>query len=152
MEPWSRQLSAFVSGFVVPPGSVSCAASPAIPRGLPAPVPQLPTTGPIPDSLAPLLDWITANLDHPLTIEDMAVHSGLSPRTLSRHFTDQLGVSPGRWLLDRRIASTRALLEETDLPVETIAQRVGLSSAVNLRRRFHKALHTTPAAYRRSFR
>ncbi|MFI6798335.1 GlxA family transcriptional regulator [Streptosporangium canum] len=114
--------------------------------------PQLPTTGPIPDSLAPLLDWITANLDHPLTIEDMAVHSGLSPRTLSRHFTDQLGVSPGRWLLDRRIASTRALLEETDLPVETIAQRVGLSSAVNLRRRFHKALHTTPAAYRRSFR
>ncbi|OUC95250.1 GlxA family transcriptional regulator [Streptosporangium minutum] len=114
--------------------------------------PQLPTTGPIPDSLAPLLDWITANLDRPLTIEDMAVHTGLSPRTLSRHFTDQLGVSPGRWLLDRRIASTRALLEETDLPVETIAQRVGLSSAVNLRRRFHKALHTTPAAYRRSFR
>jgi AraC family transcriptional regulator, transcriptional activator FtrA len=114
--------------------------------------PQLPTTGPIPDSLAPLLDWITANLDRPLTIEDMAVRTGLSPRTLSRHFTDQLGVSPGRWLLDRRIASTRALLEETDLPVETIAQRVGLSSAVNLRRRFHKALHTTPAAYRRSFR
>ncbi|WP_329083570.1 DUF397 domain-containing protein [Streptosporangium sp. NBC_01469] len=59
---------------------------------------------------------------------------------------------PGRWLLDRRIAGTRALLEETDLPVETIAQRVGLSSAVNLRRRFHNALNTTPAAYRRSFR
>ncbi|MFI6453048.1 GlxA family transcriptional regulator [Streptosporangium amethystogenes] len=114
--------------------------------------PELPTTGPVPDSLAPLLDWITANLDRPLTIEDMAARSGLSPRTLSRHFTDQFGVSPGRWLLDRRIASTRALLEETDLPVETIAQRVGLSSAVNLRRRFHKALHTTPAAYRRSFR
>ncbi|WP_329429553.1 DUF397 domain-containing protein [Streptosporangium sp. NBC_01495] len=59
---------------------------------------------------------------------------------------------PGRWLLDRGIAGTRALLEETDLPVETIAQRVGLSSAVNLRRRFHNALNTTPAAYRRSFR
>ncbi|GAA3036444.1 GlxA family transcriptional regulator [Streptosporangium longisporum] len=114
--------------------------------------PGLPTTGPVPDSLAPLLDWITANLDRPLTVEDMAARSGLSRRTLSRHFTDQLGVSPGRWLLDRRIASTRALLEETDLPVETIAQRVGLSSAVNLRRRFHNALNTTPAAYRRSFR
>jgi AraC family transcriptional activator FtrA len=114
--------------------------------------PALPTTGPVPDSLAPLLDWITANLSRPLTVEDMATHSGLSRRTLSRHFTDQLGVSPGRWLLDRRIASTRALLEETDLSVETIAQRVGLSSAVNLRRRFHSALNTTPAAYRRSFR
>jgi AraC family transcriptional regulator, transcriptional activator FtrA len=114
--------------------------------------PELPTTGPVPDSLAPLLDWITANLDRPLTIEDMAARFGLSRRTLSRHFTDQIGISPGRWLLDRRIASTRALLEETDLPVETIAQRVGLSSAVNLRRRFHTALNTTPAAYRRSFR
>ncbi len=82
----------------------------------------------------------------------MAARSGMSARTLSRHFTEQLGISPGRWLLDRRIAGTRALLEETDLPVETIAQRVGLSSAVNLRRRFHKALSTTPAAHRRSFR
>jgi AraC family transcriptional activator FtrA len=114
--------------------------------------PELPTTGPVPDSLAPLLDWITANLDRPLTVEDMAARSGLSRRTLSRHFADQLGVSPGRWLLDRRITNTRALLEETDLAVETIAQRVGLSSAVNLRRRFHTALNTTPAAYRRSFR
>ncbi|MFF3018265.1 AraC family transcriptional regulator, partial [Streptomyces sp. NPDC057939] len=37
-------------------------------------------------------------------------------------------------------------------PVETIAHRVGLSSAVNLRRRFHEAVRTTPAAYRRTFR
>ncbi len=76
----------------------------------------------------------------------------MSPRTLNRHFHEQLGISPGRWLLDRRIASTRALLEETDLPVETIAGRVGLSSAVNLRRRFRAAVNTTPAAYRRAFR
>ncbi|MET7421486.1 helix-turn-helix domain-containing protein [Dactylosporangium sp. NPDC005555] len=114
--------------------------------------PALPTTGPVPDSLAPLLDWIAAHLDRPLTLPDLAARSGLSPRTLNRHFHEQLGISPGRWLLDRRIASTRALLEETDLPVETIAARVGLSSAVNLRRRFRAALDTTPAAYRRAFR
>lgn len=114
--------------------------------------PKLPTTGPVPDSLAPLLDWISANLDRPLTLADMASRTGVSPRTLNRHFFEQLGISPGRWLLDRRIASTRALLEETDLPVETIAKRVGLSSAVNLRRRFRAALDTTPAAYRRAFR
>ncbi|MFC4065831.1 GlxA family transcriptional regulator [Actinoplanes subglobosus] len=114
--------------------------------------PRLPTTGPVPDSLAPLLDWITTHLHRPLTVEEMAARAGLSPRTLTRHFTDQLGVSPGRWLLDRRIATTRALLEETDLPVGAIAQRVGLSSAVNLRRRFRAALDTTPAAYRDAFR
>ena len=127
-------------------------AAPPLREGGQRQFPELPTRGPVPDSLAPLLEWMTARLDQPLTVEDIAARSGVSPRTLSRHFTEQLGVSPGRWLLERRIATTRALLEETDLPVETIAQRVGLSSAVNLRRRFHNALHTTPAAYRRSFR
>ncbi|MEV7011203.1 helix-turn-helix domain-containing protein [Streptosporangium sp. NPDC051022] len=114
--------------------------------------PPLPTTGPMPDSLAPLLEWLLSRLPDQITVEDMAAYSGVSPRTLTRQFADQLGVPPARWLLERRLAATRALLEETDLPVETIATRVGLSSAVNLRRRFHTALRTTPAAYRRSFR
>ncbi|MBB2741354.1 UNVERIFIED_ORG: AraC family transcriptional activator FtrA [Microbispora rosea subsp. rosea] len=114
--------------------------------------PPLPTTGPMPDSLAPLLEWLLSRLPDQVTVKDMAVYSGVSPRTLTRQFADQLGVPPARWLLERRLAATRALLEETDLPVETIATRVGLSSAVNLRRRFHTALRTTPAAYRRSFR
>lgn len=48
--------------------------------------------------------------------------------------------------------AARALLEETDLAVETIAARTGLSSAANLRWRFHPLVHTTPAAYRRFFR
>ncbi|MFI5643299.1 GlxA family transcriptional regulator [Kitasatospora sp. NPDC051705] len=113
---------------------------------------DLPTSGPVPDSLAPLLEWLSGHLDQPVSVAEMALRSQVSARTLTRRFTEQLGVSPGRWLLDRRIAATRALLEETDLPVETIARRVGLSSAVNLRRRFHEALHTTPAAYRRAFR
>ncbi|MFD4375596.1 GlxA family transcriptional regulator [Streptomyces sp. NPDC058486] len=113
---------------------------------------ELPTSGPVTDSLAPLLEWLGERLDEPVSVADMAARSRVSARTLTRRFTEQLGISPGRWLLDRRIAATRALLEETDLPVETIAHRVGLSSAVNLRRRFHEALRTTPAAYRRAFR
>ncbi|MEU0691279.1 GlxA family transcriptional regulator [Streptomyces uncialis] len=113
---------------------------------------ELPASGPVADSLAPLLEWLAGRLDQPVSVAEMAVRSQVSARTLTRRFTEQLGISPGRWLLDRRIAATRALLEETDLPVETIAHRVGLSSAVNLRRRFHEALRTTPAAYRRAFR
>ncbi|MFC9327071.1 GlxA family transcriptional regulator [Kitasatospora sp. NPDC057015] len=113
---------------------------------------ELPTAGPVADSLAPLLEWLAERLDQPVGVAEMAVRSQVSTRTLTRRFSEQLGISPGRWLLDRRIAATRALLEETDLPVETIARRVGLSSAVNLRRRFHEALRTTPAAYRRAFR
>ncbi|MFF5265063.1 helix-turn-helix domain-containing protein [Actinomadura viridis] len=103
-------------------------------------------------TLAPLLEWISGRLGEPLTVESMAAHAGVSTRTLNRRFADQLGTSPGQWLLARRIATAQDLLESSDLPLDAIARRVGLSSATNLRRRFRNALGTTPGAYRRAFR
>lgn len=103
------------------------------------------------ESLAPLLEWATSRLDTQLTVDRLAGHAGLSGRTLARRFTEQLGVSPGQWLLGRRLDAARVLLEQTNLPVEAIATRVGLASAVNLRRRFRAHLGTTPGAYRRTF-
>lgn len=103
------------------------------------------------ESLAPLLEWAASQLDTRLTLDRLAERAGLSSRTLARRFTEQLGTSPGQWLLGRRLDAARVLLEQTDLPVEAIATRVGLASAVNLRRRFRAHLGTTPGAYRRTF-
>ena len=114
-----------------------------------------PPARPVParaeESLAPLLEWATARLDTRLTLDRLAAHAGLSSRSLARRFDEQLGTSPGQWLLDQRVNAARVLLEETDLPVEAVATRVGLASAVNLRRRFRTRLGTTPGAYRRVF-
>jgi AraC family transcriptional activator FtrA len=107
---------------------------------------------PLDHSLGGLLDWVGERLGESVTVEDMAAQLRVSERTLARRFADQLGTSPGQWLLGRRVNAARALLEQTDLTVDAIALRVGLASATNLRRRFHRAMHTTPAAYRRSFR
>jgi AraC family transcriptional activator FtrA len=103
-------------------------------------------------TLAPLLEWITERLGEPVTVESLAAHAGVSARTLTRRFADQLGTSPGQWLLAQRITTARDLLESSDLPLDAIARRVGLSSVTNLRRRFLNALGTTPGAYRRAFR
>ncbi|MFE7588275.1 GlxA family transcriptional regulator [Kitasatospora sp. NPDC057512] len=103
------------------------------------------------ESLAPLLEWASSRLGTRLTLDRLAEHAGLSSRTLARRFTRQLGTSPGQWLLRQRVEAARVLLEQTDLPVEAIATRVGLASAVNLRHRFRAAVGTTPGAYRRAF-
>ncbi|WP_067684007.1 helix-turn-helix domain-containing protein [Nocardia miyunensis] len=103
------------------------------------------------ESLAPLLQWATTRLDTQLTVGRLAGHAGLSTRTLARRFTEQLGTSPGQWLLGQRLDAARTLLEQTNFPVEAIATRVGLASAVNLRRHFRAHLGTTPGAYRRTF-
>ena len=104
------------------------------------------------DELDGLLAWAGSRLAAPLSVADLAGFLNVSPRTLARRFADQLGASPGAWLLSLRIAEARSLLESTDLPVEAIATRVGLASAVNLRRRFRALVGTTPGAYRQSFR
>jgi AraC family transcriptional activator FtrA len=113
---------------------------------------QNASPAPPPDALDGLLEWAGARLATPLSVADLAAQLNVSPRTLARRFADQLGTSPGAWLLSRRVAEARTLLEETDLTVETIATRVGLTSAVNLRRRFRDQVGTTPGAYRRTFR
>jgi AraC family transcriptional activator FtrA len=112
-------------------------------RYTPPPAPAEPLDG--------LLQWAGARLGTPLSVQDLAAHLGVSARTLARRFADQLGTSPGAWLLSRRVAAARTLLEQTDLPVEAIAARVGLTSAVNLRRRFRAQVGTTPSTYRRAF-
>lgn len=102
-------------------------------------------------SLAPLLEWASGRLDEELTVDELASQAGCSARTLARRFAEQVGTSPGQWLLSQRINAARELLELSDLPIDTIARRVGLSSATNLRRRFLRILGTTPGAYRRAF-
>ncbi|MFC0434242.1 GlxA family transcriptional regulator [Kutzneria buriramensis] len=113
---------------------------------------QIQYAPPAADGLDDLLEWAASRLGTALSVADLAGHLNVSPRTLARRFATQLGTSPGSWLLSRRVAAARTLLEETDLPVEAIATRVGLASAVNLRRRFRALVGTTPGAYRRAFR
>ncbi|ADD40147.1 GlxA family transcriptional regulator [Stackebrandtia nassauensis] len=103
------------------------------------------------ESLAPVLEWASTRLHNRLTVGRLAEQAGLSERTLARRFAEQLGVSPGQWLLGQRLDAARVLLESSDLPVDAIVTRVGLASAVNLRRRFRSRFGTTPGGYRRAF-
>ncbi|MEU1396039.1 helix-turn-helix domain-containing protein [Micromonospora zamorensis] len=101
--------------------------------------------------LSTLLEWALGRLNRPPSVRDLARQARKSERSLTRHFQEQLGTSPGQWLLNQRIDAARQLLELTDLPVAEVATRVGFSSALNLRRRFQTRVGTTPSAYRRVF-
>jgi AraC-like DNA-binding protein len=97
------------------------------------------------------VNWALLHLEEDLTIPHLADHAGVSPRTLTRLWRQETGVSPHQWLLTARINRARELLETTDLQVEQIAVRCGLGSGANMRARFRDALGITPTAYRRTF-
>lgn len=102
-------------------------------------------------SLEPTRSWIAERLNEPLDVAAMSAHAGVSPRTFARRFRAETGTTPLQWLLGRRVLEARRLLEETDLPVETIAWHAGFGNAASLREHFRRSTATTPTAYRRTF-
>jgi len=104
------------------------------------------------DMLGPLLDWALANLDQPLTLDDMARHASVSTRTLVRRFQTTTGTTPLQWLLGQRVRRAQHLLESTDEPIERIAGLAGFGTAANLRQHFTRLVGVPPMAYRRTFR
>jgi transcriptional regulator GlxA family with amidase domain len=96
--------------------------------------------------------WALAHLDRPLSLRELAGREAMSVRTFSRRFREEVGMTPGRWLARQRLDRARALLEETDLPVDRIAADAGFGTAASLRRHFQATLGVSPGTYRRTFR
>ncbi|MFF7356789.1 GlxA family transcriptional regulator [Streptomyces filipinensis] len=95
--------------------------------------------------------WALERLDEPLTLSDLAGHARMSLRTFARRFGDEVGLSPGRWLIQQRVARARHLLEASDLPVDRIAAEVGFATGASLRQHLHAAIGVSPQTYRRTF-
>lgn len=95
--------------------------------------------------------WALERLAEPLTLTDLATHARMSLRTFARRFNDEVGLSPGRWLIQQRVGRARQLLESSDLPVDRIAIEVGFATGASLRQHLHAAIGVSPQAYRRTF-
>ncbi|MER6039096.1 helix-turn-helix domain-containing protein, partial [Streptomyces sp. NPDC001835] len=78
-------------------------------------------------------------------------HARMSLRTFARRFNDEVGLSPGRWLIQQRLAHARHLLESSDLPVDRIAAEVGFATGASLRQHLQAAIGVSPQTYRRTF-
>ena len=108
-----------------------------------------PTHG---SELRATLEWALTQLHEPLTVNVLAKHATMSPRTFARHFKQATGTTPGDWLLEQRINRARRMLETTDQTIDWIAHHCGFGSAATLRHHFASRLGTSPRAYRYTFR
>jgi transcriptional regulator GlxA family with amidase domain len=99
-----------------------------------------------------LIEWASLHVSDGLTVDDLARHANVSPRTLTRVFRAATGLPPGEWLQQARLQRARQLLESTDMPVEQVARTAGYESGATMRAQFAVHLRTAPRAYRRAFR
>jgi AraC-like DNA-binding protein len=96
--------------------------------------------------------WMADHLDRPLSVDTLAERMAMSARNFARVFGQELGTTPGRYLLQLRVEAARRLLEQTDKGLTQVASACGFGSADVMRRAFLRALGTTPLRYRRHFR
>ncbi|GJD52749.1 HTH-type transcriptional activator RhaR [Methylobacterium crusticola] len=102
-------------------------------------------------SLAPVLEWLLANVDRPLGVAAMARRAGMSERTFARRFQEQTGTTPKQWFLSARIRRGQELLEGGGASVDAVALASGFTSPVTFRASFRRLIGIGPAAYRARF-
>jgi len=108
-------------------------------------------TGSDGEGLSEIMEFVLRNIDQKLDVDMLAVEVNLSRRTFDRRFRAATGLSPVQWISHQRVLRAQHLLEETDLTVDAIARRVGLSTAVSLRPQFRRIVGVSPQAYREIF-
>ncbi len=113
---------------------------------------EQPVPSPSTAATAATRAWALQRLERPLPLNELARHAQVSVRTFSRRFRQEVGMSPGDWLIRQRVELARHLLEASDLPIDQIARRAGFGTAASLRQHLHAAIGVSPLAYRRTFR
>lgn len=103
------------------------------------------------DLLDRTLAWARERLGEPLTVEQLAHHAAMSPRTFNRRFNNATGTTPHQWLTSERVRFAQRLLESTDRSIEWIATDAGFGTATNMRQHFRRFLDISPGRYRDVF-
>jgi AraC family transcriptional regulator len=114
------------------------------------PQPALNPTGHIGPSIAEAIAFMRENLEHSISLMDIARAINRSPSHFARQFRNELGMPPHHYLVNLRIEKAQMLLERTKTSIAEIAFECGFSHQEHLTRFFQRRVGTTPAAYRRS--
>ena len=95
-----------------------------------------------------VLAYIRSNLNEGCALEQLASIANLSSSHFKAEFKKQTGTPPGEYLIGQRMEKARALLNNTDFPVQIIAERVGYSSLSAFSRRFSAYFGEPPSKYK----
>lgn len=116
-------------------------------RGVPGLIPGPPRTSGWTD-VSRLEDYIHANWDKPLTVEDVAAACGVSVRSVFARFKQARGVTPMVYIRDVRLerANRRLLDGDGEVSVLDVALACGFASFGHFARRYREKFGELPSA------
>jgi len=95
-----------------------------------------------------VLDYVHLNLDKPLAVSSLARMGGWSRWQFNRVFSDQTGLSIGRYVRELRLSLAAEMLLFTDQKIIDIGLSCGFGSDISFSRSFKQHFGCSPAKYR----
>ncbi|CAM3565261.1 helix-turn-helix domain-containing protein [Sphingobacterium prati] len=113
------------------------------------PIDAFPMQHPYPKSekLQRIARYLNTNIDQAFTIEQVATQFGMSSRSLSRLFKEDMGISYIRFLRAIRIAKALELMAENTYSILEIAMRVGYNELSSFSNIFTRVTGIRPSVY-----
>ncbi|MFS0726130.1 helix-turn-helix domain-containing protein [Paenibacillus sp. 1P07SE] len=101
--------------------------------------------------LGPVLDYIEANLDRTVGVEELAGIAFMHPNYFIELFRSLIGESPIHYVNRRKLEYAKRRLEKTEEQVAQIASRIGMQNHY-LSRMFRQYCGLSPSQYRKKYR
>ena len=86
-----------------------------------------------------------------LNVGLLARELNVSERTLARKFRDELSVSPGKWIQEKRLVKAKMLLESGSLSIDQVCMDTGYEDLSSFSRLFKKTTGMSPSEYKKHF-
>jgi AraC family transcriptional regulator len=96
------------------------------------------------------IERIDSRVENGISLQELADEVGLSRAHFAKAFRQSTGLSPHRYLTNRRIGVAQERLSSSDDPLAEIALACGFSSQAHFTEYFRRATGQTPRAFRRA--
>lgn len=99
------------------------------------------------DNDLPFIKLMEENAHLNFTSQELARAAGMSLSTFKRKFKSQFGISPGRWLGERRIARAKSMLKNPAKNISDIAFELGYSDVAAFSKSFRGKTGLSPSEF-----
>jgi YesN/AraC family two-component response regulator len=92
--------------------------------------------------------YVARNWHQKITLGDAAARVALSPKYLSRIFSERVGMTYSEFCIDVKISKAQEMLDNTGYNIDQVSDKIGYKNAESFVRIFKKRTGFTPTEYR----
>jgi AraC family transcriptional regulator len=97
-----------------------------------------------------VIEYVETHLQENFGVTALAGAAGLSVRHFTRAFSQEVGETPRRWLMNRRIEHAKLHLTNSELTLTQIAHACGLGPLSHFSRAFRRITGESPQRWRQT--